>query len=282
MTIVETIKNAIDGQLAQDNKKFVIYPYGIAGYAVRRVLQECFGIEPLCAIDECKAGIYEFIKKKEYLYGLEEGVTILLATKNPKAVKEIQETLNPYQEKFNIVDVFPLEVGKHTVGDSILANNTGYTIERIGAYCSFADGCSVVGNHDLAGVSTHSLFQGFDLEDIPVFRDIVKDVPLSRLINLERCVIGNDVWLGKNVTICNGAKIGDGAIAAAGAVITKDVPCYAIVGGVPAHIIKYRYSKNQIKMLNQIRWWDWPDEKVAAHFEDFADINVFLKKNYKA
>ncbi len=281
MTVVETIKKVIDGQLIQNNKKFVIYPYGIAGYAVRRVMQEYFGIEPVCAIDDYKAGIYEFIKKKEYLYDLKElGITILLATKNPQAAREIQRILEPYQEKFNIVDVFPLEVGKHTIGDSILANNTGYMIERIGAYCSFADGCSVVGNHDLTGVSTHSLFQGFDLEDISVFRDIVKNVPSSRVINLERCVIGNDVWLGKNVTICNGAKIGDGVIAAAGAVITRDIPCYAIVGGVPAHIIRYRYSEKQIEMLNKIKWWNWTDEKVAAHFEDFANIDVFLKRNY--
>lgn len=279
MTVIETIERVIAEQLRKNHKKYIIYPYGIAGYAVRRVLQEKFGIEPICAVDDGKAGVYPYIKNKEYLYGLEDmDVTILLATKNPKAVAEIQKTLEPYQIKYNIVNVFPLEVGKHTIGDSILTNNTGYMIERIGAFCSFADGCSVVGNHDLKGVSTHSIFQGFDLEDVPVFHDIVKDIPLSRVINLERCVIGNDVWLGRNVTICNGAKIGDGVIAAAGAVIVRDVPNYAIVGGIPARTIKYRYSEKQVELLNQIKWWEWPDEKIVEHFQEFSDINIFLEK----
>ncbi len=280
MTVVETIEKVISEQLALGNRKFIIYPYGIAGYAVRRVLQERFGIEPLCVIDDYKCGTLDFIKNTKYLYTLNKsGITILVATKNPKVLMEIQEILMPYQE-LNIVDVFPMKVGKHTIGNSILANNTGYSIEKIGAYCSFADGCSVVGNHNLKGVSTFALFQGFDMEDIPVFRDKVKNIPISNLINGERCSIGNDVWLGKNVTICNGAKIGDGAIAAAGAVITRDVPCYAIVGGVPAKVLKYRYSQEQIEMLNKIKWWEWPDEKVAENFDDFANIERFLEKHF--
>ena len=69
---------------------------------------------------------------------------------------------------------------------------------------------------------------------------------------MKRSIIGNDVWLGRNVIVCNGANIGDGVIAAAGAVITKDVPAYAIVGGVPAKVIRYRYTKNQIEALEKI------------------------------
>lgn len=282
MNVVETIENVIKEQLRQGNQKFIIYPYGIAGYAVRRVLQERFSIEPVCVIDNYRYGAYDFIEKTEYLMDLDkEDITVLLATKNPKVLAEIREILNPFSGELHIVDVFPMKVGKHTMGDSILAHHTGYVIEKIGAYCSFADGCSVVGNHDLSGVSTFALFQGLDLEGIPVFRNVVNNVPISRLINCERSVIGNDVWFGRNVTICNGAKIGDGVIAAAGAVITKDIPNYAVVGGVPAKVLKYRYNKKQIEMLNEIKWWEWPDEKVAENFHDFADIERFLEKHSK-
>ena len=280
MTVIETIQNVINNQLDRGSNKFIVYPYGIAGYAVRRVLMEYFNIEPLCVIDNNKAGTYEFIKGKEYLYDLQAAdITILVASKNPKVVDAIKFELKPISYKFNIVDVFPLNVGKHTIGNSILAHNTGYMIEKIGAYCSFADGCSVVGNHDLNGVSTCSLFQGFDLENLTVFRDIIKNISISRMINLERCVIGNDVWLGKNVIICNGAKIGDGAVVAAGAVVTKDVPSFAIVGGISAHILKFRYRENQIDKLNKIKWWEWSDEKVAECFEDFSNIELFLSKH---
>lgn len=96
-----------------------------------------------------------------------------------------------------------------------------------------------------------------------------------------RVIIENDVWLGKNVIIANGAHIGNGVIAGAGAVITKDVPDYAVVGGVPAKIIRYRYTNEQIDALNKIRWWDWPDKKIRKYFYDFyEDVDVFITKHY--
>ena len=98
-------------------------------------------------------------------------------------------------------------------------------------------------------------------------------------LNNERSKIGNDVWLGRNVIICNGAKIGDGVIGCAGAVITKDMPDYAIVGVVPAKIIRYRYLPSQIAMLKSIEWWNWSDEKIASKYEEFQDIDLF-KKNF--
>ena len=68
--------------------------------------------------------------------------------------------------------------------------------------------------------------------------------------------IGNDVWIGARVTILDGVKIGDGAVIAAGAVVTKDVPSYAIVGGVPAKVIKYRFDENRVKELLVEQWWN--------------------------
>ena len=78
-------------------------------------------------------------------------------------------------------------------------------------------------------------------------------------------VIGNDVWIGYEAVIMAGVTIGDGAIIGTRAVVTKDVPPYAIVGGVPAKPIRKRFSEDTIKMLMELRWWDWPEEKIAQN-----------------
>lgn len=75
-------------------------------------------------------------------------------------------------------------------------------------------------------------------------------------------IIGNDVWIGTNAIILSGVTIGHGAIIAAGAVVTKDVPSYAIVGGNPAKIIKFRFNEAKIKELIEIKWWDWDEDKI--------------------
>ena len=75
-------------------------------------------------------------------------------------------------------------------------------------------------------------------------------------------VIGNDVWIGYEATILSGVTIGDGAIIGAKAVVTKDVPPYSVVGGVPAKKIKQRFDAETIQKLQQLKWWDWPDEKI--------------------
>ena len=92
-------------------------------------------------------------------------------------------------------------------------------------------------------------------------------------------IVGSDVWTTENCLILAGVKIGDGAIVAAGAVVTKDVPPYAIVGGNPATLIRYRFTEEQIAALLEIRWWDWPDEKVraAVPWLESEDIDAFIE-----
>ena len=80
--------------------------------------------------------------------------------------------------------------------------------------------------------------------------------------NLEPVYIGNDVWIGDNVWIKNGVKIGDGAILGANALITKDVPAYAIMVGTPAHILRYRFTPDIIERLLKTKWWNLPDEII--------------------
>ncbi len=92
-------------------------------------------------------------------------------------------------------------------------------------------------------------------------------------------IIGNDVVIFYNAIILSGVKIGDGAVVGAGAVVTKDVPPYAIVAGNPARIIKYRFSEEQIKALLRIRWWDWSVEEIKAFEEYFyGDVDTFIAK----
>jgi acetyltransferase-like isoleucine patch superfamily enzyme len=92
-------------------------------------------------------------------------------------------------------------------------------------------------------------------------------------------IVGNDVWTTENCLIMSGVKIGDGAIVAAGAVVTKDVPPYAIVGGNPAKLIRYRFSDEQIAALLEIRWWDWPEDQVraAVPYLESEDIDAFIE-----
>ncbi len=86
--------------------------------------------------------------------------------------------------------------------------------------------------------------------------------------------IGNDVWIGHKVTIMPGVKVGDGAILATRSVITKDVPAYAIVGGNPAEVIKYRYDEKTRDKLVKLEWWNWPIEKITEHVDILTSDEV--------
>ncbi len=92
------------------------------------------------------------------------------------------------------------------------------------------------------------------MEDIPTAWDNKGDI-----------VVGNDVWIGYEAVILAGVTIGDGAIIGARAVVTRDVPPYTIVGGVPAKPIRKRFDEDTIARLLELRWWDWPEERIAQN-----------------
>lgn len=134
----------------------------------------------------------------------------------------------------------------------------------IGKFCSIACGAKFLfnsANHSLTSLSTYPFpifFEEWGLERAQVTRawDHKGDI-----------VIGNDVWIGYEAVILAGVTIGDGAMIGTRAVVTKDVPPYTIVGGVPAKPIRKRFPDDTIAALLALRWWDWPEERIAAHLD---------------
>lgn len=129
----------------------------------------------------------------------------------------------------------------------------------IGKYCSIACGAKFLftsANHTMSSLSTYP----FPLfwEEWELGPEHVREA----WDNKGDIVIGNDVWIGYEAVIMSGVHIGDGAIIGTRAVVTKDVPPYTIVGGVPAKVIKKRYDEDKILKLLSMKWWDWPREKV--------------------
>lgn len=134
----------------------------------------------------------------------------------------------------------------------------------IGKFCQIATNVKFVmngGNHHLDGYSAYPfvIFQSY-WPEVPFIPNRKKDT-----------IIGNDVWIGYDATIMPGVTIGDGAIIATRAVVTKDVAPYEIVGGNPARVIRKRFDDETIEFLLQLQWWNWPIEKIRANV--FAIMN---------
>lgn len=143
----------------------------------------------------------------------------------------------------------------------------------IGNYCSIAHGVKILNvNHNYESVSTYPF---------SVLRSKDK-LKASRDRDVGNVNIGNDVWIGIDAIILKGITVGDGAIIGAGSVVTKSVPPYAIVAGNPAKLIKYRFSKDEINSLLEIKWWYWTEKFIEDHIDDYyIPINQFIKKYSK-
>lgn len=127
-------------------------------------------------------------------------------------------------------------------------------------------------------VSIHPAFYSnrAQMEFTYVNETIFQEFKFADEDNQKKVIIGNDVWIGSYVRIMEGVTIGDGSIVAAGSIVTKDVPEYAIVGGVPAKIIRYRFEKNEIDFLKQLRWWDKDRVWLQKNAHLFCNIHRFI------
>lgn len=153
-----------------------------------------------------------------------------------------------------------------------IANNTDVENAVLGKFCSVADHCRIgMGSHTLKNLSTSPIFT----EKLNGCKEswINKDVNPAPI---KKVIVGNDVWIGSHALIMGGVRIGNGAVIGAGAVVVKDVPPYAVVGGVPARIIRYRFPDKVITLLQSIAWWDLPVStlKEKIHIFQTDEITV--------
>ena len=175
----------------------------------------------------------------------------------------------------NVITDPAITVGDYTMYNDFVNDPVGfeknnvlyhYPINRdrliIGKFCSIACGAKFLfnsANHTLSSLSTYPFplfFEEWGLEkgNVGASWDNKGDI-----------VIGNDVWIGYEAVVMAGVTIGDGAIIGARAVVTKDVPPYTVAGGIPAKPIKKRYPEETIAALSELKWWDWPENRIAQN-----------------
>ncbi|WP_410500017.1 CatB-related O-acetyltransferase [Chitinibacter sp. S2-10] len=163
-------------------------------------------------------------------------------------------------------------IGKASYGMPIVYDYGEGTTLKIGAYCSIASNVQIFlgGHHRIDWVSSYPFPHFFEMD--AVFQGKAGG---SR----GDVVIGNDVWLCANCIILSGVTIGHGAVIANGAVVTRDVPPYAVMAGNPAKLIKWRFDEPIRQALLEIAWWDWPDDKIKNVMDQLCgnDLVKFIE-----
>lgn len=184
----------------------------------------------------------------------------------------------------NAITDTSITVGDYTMYNDFVNDPTGfeknnvlyhYPINHdkliIGKFCSIACGAKFLfnsANHTMASLSTYPFPLFFDEWELE------KKNVTKAWDNKGDIIVGNDVWIGYEAVILAGVTIGDGAIIGTGAVVTKDVPPYTIVGGVPAKPIRKRFDDETIARLLKLKWWDWSEEKIAQNIQSIKSGHI--------
>lgn len=180
----------------------------------------------------------------------------------------------------------PCKIGKNTyingkVGRfSYIGENCNINGD-VGQFCSISDNVKIIDSfHPLDWVSMSPCFYSNEKQCGVSF---VENKKIEDHLYVDKskcttCIIGNDVWIGSNVLIKGGIKIGDGVCIGMGAVVTKDIPDYAVVCGVPARVIRYRFSEHDIKMLTNYKWWNKSEDWLRNNSGIFESIDKFKKE----
>src|SRR5215471_10604832 len=163
-------------------------------------------------------------------------------------------------------------IAESVMGDySYVVNDSSIIYSRIGKFCSIAAHTRInPGNHPMERVALHHFtyrsksYQLGDEDDHEFF-----DWRRSHTV-----VLGDDVWIGHGAVILPGVTIGTGAAIGAGAVVSKDVPDFAVVAGVPARTIRFRFDENTQEALLRIAWWDWSRDQLSAALPDFRNLGI--------
>lgn len=189
----------------------------------------------------------------------------------------------------NVITKPEIEVGEYTVYDDFVNDPRDFERNcvlyhypecnhdrlKIGKFCSIACGAKFIFNaayHAMGSLSTYTFPLFFEEWGLPTDTGSIAETWDNR----GDIVVGNDVWIGYEAVILAGVTIGDGAIIGSRAVVTKDVPPYTIVGGLPAKPIRKRFDDETIKRLEKLRWWDWDEEKIRRSIDAIrrADLDA--------
>lgn len=170
------------------------------------------------------------------------------------------------------------KVAECSFGDySYVVNDSDIIYTTVGKFCSIASHVRInPGNHPLDRVAlSHFTYRSSAYGLGP------DDKSFFEWRRSFRCEMGNDVWIGHGAIVLPGRTIGDGAAIGAGAVVTKDVPPFAIVVGNPGRVLRYRFAPDVVESLRRIAWWDWPYAKLGLAINDFRELGAeeFCRKH---
>lgn len=290
--ILEILDKIIGMTEILQNKQIIVFGAGSIGKEVSVVLSSLnyrhFFVDNNGSLWDTKwldIQIENPMKIKEYKKG--DFIVLIASTYSMEISTQLEELSLIYEEDYYFLYtglgyrystiINGVEIGKHSYG-FYKHCKPGTLLKKVGAFCSINETAQMgFINHPTEFITTHPFIyeQAYGL---------LEDKGIQSLFSIsdnQGIEIGNDVWIGAGALILPSVKIGDGAIIGAGAVVTKDIPDYAIAVGVPAKVIRYRFTDEEIEILKKIQWWNWSDEKIRECGQDFLNNEEFFLKHTK-